>query len=278
MAQQQKLSLIEQKFSIAGSAPEGMVSKTWIYKNIFGFNKDTIEQIHRDLIREKLEGMEVENAGSDDEGGDDGGGDDGGGLFAGDAIQGQILDGDTDTKIIPQLGETDEFSEDEDEDDEYIDLERISQHIGDGEIKPSSTSKGAFGNDISKPRDRSVKFGAADLHMPDFKNMVASSRPQDTMNDPYDSSWIRNWGRRDQMESKSQRLADIIAGMDSPIKDLVPETIKPSMSFDTRKMLEKMNSKLGIKKLMTESKTYETLVEGAFDEEFEIDMENTDDN
>ena len=80
------------------------------------------------------------------------------------------------------------------------------------------------------------------------------------------------------MESKSQRLADMIAGMDSPIKDLVPETIKPSMSFDTRKMLEKMNSKLGIKKLMTESKTYETLVEGAFDEEFEIDMENTDDN
>jgi len=278
LAQQQKLSLIEQKFSIAGSAPEGMVSKTWIYQNIFGFNKDTIEQIHRDLIREKLEGMEVENAGSDEEGGDDGGGDDGGGLFAGDAIQGQILDGDTDTKIIPQLGETDEFSEDENEDDEYIDLERISQHIGDGEIKPSSTSKGAFGNEITNPRDRSVKFGAADLHMPDFKKMVAGSRPQDTMNDPYDSSWIRNWGRRDQMESKSQRLADIIAGMDSPIKDLVPETIKPSMSFDTQRMLEKMNSKLGIRKLMTESKNYETLVEGSFDEEFEIDMENTDDN
>ena len=34
LAQQQKLSLIEQKFSIAGSAPEGMVSKTWIYQNI----------------------------------------------------------------------------------------------------------------------------------------------------------------------------------------------------------------------------------------------------
>ena len=37
MAQQQKLSLIEQKFSIASAAPEGMVSKTWIYQNIFGF-------------------------------------------------------------------------------------------------------------------------------------------------------------------------------------------------------------------------------------------------
>jgi len=40
LAQQQKLSLIEQKFTIAGSAPEGMVSKTWIYQNIFGFNRD----------------------------------------------------------------------------------------------------------------------------------------------------------------------------------------------------------------------------------------------
>ena len=34
IAQQQKLELINSKFAIAGSAPEGLVSKTWILKNV----------------------------------------------------------------------------------------------------------------------------------------------------------------------------------------------------------------------------------------------------
>ena len=273
LAQQQKLSLIEQKFSIAGSAPEGMVSKTWIYQNIFGFNKETIEQIHTDLLREKLEAAEIENAGSDEEG-DDGGGDDGGGLFAGDIVDSPLLRDTEDVKIIPTLGETDEFDE-EDDDEEYIDLEKISQDIGDGKIKANSTSKGVFGNSIEKGRDRTVRFGADELHMPNMHNMVSNKRSQDTMNDPYDSSWIRNWGKRSQMESKEKRLADLIAGMDNSIVDKIPETIRPSMSFDTQRMLEKMNSKLGIRKLMTESQNYETLIEESFD--LDLDLENDDD-
>ena len=269
LAQQQKLSLIEQKFSIAGSAPEGMVSKTWIYQNIFGFNRDIIENIHNDLIREKLEAAEIENAGAEEEGGDDDGGG-GGDLFAGDQPQGQILDA-GDKKIIPQLGETDELDQKdpEDDDEEYIDLEKISSEIG--EIKPSQTAKGVFGQSINTPRDRSVKFGAQDLNMPSFKNMIGGSRSQDSMNDPYDSSWIRNWGKRTQLETKEQKLADLIAGMDSGIKDVIPPTIKPNLSFDTQKMLEKMNSKLGIRRLMTETNNYETLIEESFDLDFEID-------
>jgi len=278
LAQQQKLALVEQKFSIAGSAPEGMVSKTWIYQNIFGFNKDTIEQIQNDLIREKLEAMEVENAGGSGEegGGDDGGG--GGGMFDADRPTGQILDGDTDIKIIPQLGETDIIIDDheDNEEDEFLDLEKISQHIGTGSVKADDTAKGVFGQDIKKKRDRSVKFGSEALHMPDMHSMVSNKRSQDSMNDPYDASWVRNWGRRNQLESNHQRLADVIAGMDNGIKDIVPETIKPSMSYDTQRMLEKMNSKLGIRKLMTESKNYETLIEENFDLDFEL--ENDDDN
>jgi len=41
-------------------------------------------------------------------------------------------------------------------------------------------------------------------------------------------------------------------------------------------MLEKMDSKLGIKRLMTESNNYETLIEEQFDLDFD-DMENDDD-
>lgn len=277
LAQQQKLSLIEQKFSIAGAAPEGMVSKTWIYQNIFGFNKDTIEQIHNDLIREKLEAAEIENAGSEEGGGDDaGGGDDGGGLFAGDRPQGPVLDGNaSDNLIIPQLGEGDDM-DDEEDDDEYIDLAKIADLVGDGSLKADETTKGVFGNDIKQKRDRSVKFGAADLHMPDMLGMITNKRPQDTMNDPYDSSWVRNWGKRDQMESKTKKIADLIATMDSGVKDPIPETIKPSMSFGTQRMLEKMNSKLGIRKLMTESKNYENLIEEQFD--LDVELENDDDN
>ena len=151
-----------------------MVSKTWIYQNIFGFNKDTIEQIHVDLIREKLEAAEVENAGASEEGeagGDDGGG---GGLFAGDSIGGQILDG-GDDKIIPQLGETDAIIIDDydetDEEDDMLDLENISSI---DEIKPSNTMKGVFGNDIESKRDRSVRSGASELNMPNFKSMLGN--------------------------------------------------------------------------------------------------------
>jgi hypothetical protein len=270
LAQQQKLALIEQKFSISSSAPEGMVSKTWIYQNIFGFNRDIIEQIQSDLIREKLEAAEVENAGAADDGeGDDGGG--GGDLFASDNPTGAIIDGSSgDIKVIPTLGETDDL---EDDDEEYIDLDRISSDIGDGSIKPSKLM-GVFGNEVSKGRDRAVKFGASDLQMPNLSSMVGNNRPQDTMNDPHDSSWIKNWGKRTQLESKPKKLADLIAGMDTGIKDIIPSTLRPHLGFETRKMLEKMNSKLGIQRLMTESQNYESLIE----EQYDIEMDREDDD
>ena len=77
------------------------------------------------------------------------------------------------------------------------------------------------------------------------------------------------------METKQRKLADVIAGMDGQIKELKIETIQPSMSYDTQRMLEKMNSKLGIRKLMTESQNYETLIEESFD--LDVDLENDDD-
>ena len=179
--------------------------------------------------------------------------------------------------MVPQLGEGDELDE-EDEDDEYIDLAKVSDFVGDGSLKADETTTGVFGNKIKQKRDRSVKFGASDLNMPDMHGMISNSRPQDTMNDPYDASWIRNWGKRDQMESRTVRLADVIAGMDSGIKEKLPETIKPSLSHDTQRMLEKMNSKLGIRKLMTESNNYENLIEEQFDLDFDLEPENDDDN
>ena len=189
-----------------------------------------------------------------------------------------MIDGNTTESdfIVPQLGEGDEAPDEESE--EYIDLAKVADLVGDGSLKADETTQGVFGNEIKKKRDRSAKFGASDLNMPNMHGMISNTRPQDTMNDPYDASWIRNWGKRDQMESKSIRLADVIAGMDSGIKEKLPDTIKPSLSFDTQRMLEKMNSKLGIRKLMTESNNYETLIEEQFDLDFDLEPENEDDN
>ena len=174
------------------------------------------------------------------------------------------------------MKEVDEYDE-EDSEEEFIDLDKISQDVGDGTLKADGAAKGVFGNDIKKSRGNNpISPGASDLQMPNFGNMVGNSRPQDTMNDPYDASWIRNWGKRSQMESKEQRLADVIAGMDGGIKDIIPKTLQPHLTFDTQRMLEKMDSKLGIKRLMTESNNYETLIEEQFDLDFD-ELENDDD-
>ena len=171
-----------------------------------------------------------------------------------------------DSKYTPQLGETDEIDS---EDDEYIDLEKVSSEAG--EIEASSVARGVFGNDLSKKKS---SLGPDALQMPNFGNMIGNSRPQDTMNDPYDASWIRNWGKRNQMETKEKRLADVIAGMET-IKDPIPKTLQPHMTYDTQRMLEKMDSKLGIKRLMTEgTNNYEQIIEEHFDLDF--DMENDD--
>ena len=111
--------------------------------------------------------------------------------------------------------------------------------------------------------------------MPNFANMLGGARPQDTMNDPYDSSWVRNWGKRSQMETKEKRLADLIAGMNG-VQDPEIKTLRPSLSFDTQRMLEKMNSKLGIRRLMTEGKFTEQILEENFDLDFEIDEDGED--
>ena len=65
-------------------------------------------------------------------------------------------------------------------------------------------------------------------------------------------------------------MADLIAGMNGP-QEMEVKTLRPSMSFDTQRMLEKMNSKLGIRRLMTENKFNDQLLEENFDLDFEID-------
>ena len=94
VAQQQKLELWRAKFEIAGSIPEGMGSKEFARKKIWGLTDEEISEIDEQRYKEKIVDQEIEAAKpegeseGDAEGGDEGGGggeepEAGGDLFGG---------------------------------------------------------------------------------------------------------------------------------------------------------------------------------------------------
>ena len=268
LAQQQKLELINQRFSIAAAAPEGMVSRSWIRRNVMGLTNDEIDQIDMEKLKEKAADLELEavtapgaEGGGDEGGGDEGGGgDDAGGLFAADIRQGSLLDG------LPigyeNLTEIDEDDDSEELYEDEIDLEKISGEVGN--VKASAQTN-AWG-EILKSDDGPSNL---DLHMPDFKTMVstgAAGRKQDTLNDPFDSDFIKNPFNR-KHESKQLSLADIILGKEEP-KQNNYQGYRPSLDYSLQKTLENMQQKLGITKVLTE----------AVEEELEFDFMEEDDD
>lgn len=80
VAQQQKLEIYRTKLEIAGSAPDGLVDKTWIRKNILNLTDDEIERIDRGRLEDKTTDMKIEKAtGASADSGMGGGGAGGGG-------------------------------------------------------------------------------------------------------------------------------------------------------------------------------------------------------
>jgi len=260
IAQQQKLELINTKFSIAGAAPEGMVSKTWIRKNVMGFSSDEIDQINAEMIAEKIKDGEIENAeapggGGGDEGGGDEGGDEGGGdLFASDNTDGSLLDGNPVKTGRTRFREADEDSLD-DEDLDEIDLDMVD-YKG---IKKSNKAKNVFGGDLKKnPISREKS------HMPDFASMTSvgrATRTQDSMNRPYDEDFIlgRPFGEG--------KLSDFLFNDQAEYLSME----RPRMDNQTRKSLEAFSAKFGASNRMLNE------VREEIEEEFELDIEDNDD-
>jgi hypothetical protein len=270
LAQQQKLALIEQKFTIASGAPEGMVSRGWIRRNVFGFTRDEIERIEREKLEDKQSDLELEATPGPEGGGDDGGGDDGGGgddLFAADYTAGDLL------TALPldaemHLGEVDDDDDEDLELDDEIDIEKLSA-TG---IKPSSKvkqKKNIWGEPLIQKRDRRVRNGPADTHMPDFKKMVSTGRAgraQDTLNNPYDTDFLNNPFGNTFLESRKESLADMILGKSDDDDDNYIG-YRPSLDGSMQKALESMRSGLGITKILKEN----------IDEELDFELEEDDD-
>jgi len=171
IAQQQKLELISTRFDIAGKAPEGLVDRRWIQKNVMGLTDEEIDFIANGRVVDKLLDADVEGAAeaTESSAADVGGGEeDEGGLFAGDMAPGELLIG----------GDIDE--------DDFEELD-LSIDDEDAPIRVDKAVKNAFGEPI---RRRKNKLGPGYLQMPDFKNITgvgSTTRSRDTSNNPFES-------------------------------------------------------------------------------------------
>jgi len=251
IAQQQKLELINTKFAIAGSAPEGVVSRSWILKNVMGFTRDEIEEIGEQKLAEKLEDLELEAAqapggdegGGEDAGGDEGGdegGDDDGGLFASDYNLGSVLDG-RPSNVSNVYREIDEEDDSDDSLDDLDDLDEIDLDDFDNSIKKSNQAKNVFGGKLKKNKIQRQKH-----HIPDFASITGvgrNTRPQDSMNQPYDEDFVLGRSFREA------KLADFLI----PDSTEYLSTERPRLSSGMKATLEKFGQSLGINRVLNES-------------------------
>lgn len=212
IAQQQKLEIWRAKFDIASSVPEGYGSKRFVYKKVWGISDEEIEDINNEAMKEKLISAKLEaiEAGSES-GGASGGG--GGDLFGGGSgddfgagggeeedIFGDEGGGDaTDTEIPDDADEENAGEEPEEDEEPGIDLLISSDDADDDETfkLPSSKNKddhpvkvSALTKKTQYNHSRRRTHGASKTHMPDFNKMT--SNDSESMNDPFDSSWLRS--------------------------------------------------------------------------------------
>ena len=193
IAQQQKLELTRARFEIAGTAPEGLVSRNWIRKNVMGFTEREIKEVEIGREEDKLRDAEIEAAGTEEPaGGETAGaepageeGEGGGGLFAADSKDGVLLS----SLPIDAIDEEDHMEEEDDEEEDGLKVLSIEDE--DMPTRAQQQIRNAFNEPIKKSRKRYA--GARALHMPDFVKMTSvgkSARTQDSMNMPYEKDFL----------------------------------------------------------------------------------------
>lgn len=206
IAQQQKLELIASRFDIAAKAPEGVVDRRWVRKNIMNLTDEEIEDVKEGRKKDKQEDAELEAVPGP--AGAGGGGEAGGGappITAGFERDGDVLT--TGLERPPVLS---------------IENEDLP-------LRAEKTIRGAFGNKVETERDRSTR---ASIHEPDLFKMAGVgdwARSQDTSNMVYDEEEL---GSISSMSLVSELY-------DDPFP-------KPRLSHRLGMSLKDMKSKIGI--------------------------------
>ena len=252
IAQQQKLELVKSKFEIAGTAPEGLVSRRWIRKNILEMTDQEIEAIKEEKADDKLEDAAVEAAGKEEEGGDaaggaetggtetggeEAGGEEGGGLFSGDRPKGTLL------TALPGTGDEEDFEAGE-SDEEFItpsidDIEapvKISNRID-----KVGKKLNMFGEPI--PKSRKNTTGPASTGFHDFKSMTGLGSAQSTLRNPYQKDWLASpvkFGESARVDSPESTLMRTMNALRASRKLARPEILKEAeqSTGDKSTMLE----------------------------------------
>lgn len=198
VAQQQKLELWRAKFEIAGSAPEGMGSKQFIRREIWGLNEEQIEQLDDQRLKEKKIDSLIEQAGTPGLGGEEGAAGAGGGaddLFGGggDDTGAPADAGDAPPPPEENAGETPEEEEPGGRGlltggDDPADDEDFALRLRDLQDKPVNVRSHL--DRVLYNRGRRRTHGASKTHMPDFVKMTGARGR--SMEDPYDSDWIKS--------------------------------------------------------------------------------------
>lgn len=217
VAQQQKLELWRSKFEIAGSAPEGQMSKEFIRKEIWGLNDEQIKAIDEQRLKEKIIDQTIEAAKPEEEGGGEeaggeeagggeeaAGGEEAGGEEAGGEEGGgeDLFAGDDEQEKEPTL---DLLMSGDDKDDEEIPVKFSLDNVK-VPIKAKSQLQRALYN-----RSRIRHSGPSKTHMPDFKKMT--SHDSKSLTDPFDTDWSDSYVRNPFGESKTHVNGNIMSAL-----------------------------------------------------------------
>ena len=244
IAQQQKLELIRTKFDISAAAPEGLVDRYWIRKNVMGLTDEEIDKIEQGRITDKKREVEIEAAavpaeepGAGDElgagGPPIGGG--GGGLDLDLDLGGEEEAGGEEpepleagqkirsTSLLTGLDEAD------DDDEDFVFPEP-----GEGTpIKKASVVDKTLRN--RKRRDRRVELG---IKPPDFKKML-SGDAADTLRRPFG-----NLNSKEDLNPISKAFEDYSI---DPLQNFLNSgvTAQAQMTNRMRSTLKSLDSRIG---------------------------------
>jgi hypothetical protein len=216
IAQQQKLELISSRFDIAGKAPEGIVDRRWVRKNIMGLTDEDIESVKEGRKSDKKEDAELEAMPGPEGGGGAGGaapGAEPGALTAGYERKGDIVSAGVEKAEAPAI------------------LEIENEDLP---LKAEKKIRNAFGKDIETERDRST---AASIEMPDMFKMAGTgdwARDQDTSNRIFDEDELFS------IATESKRNLSLVSELydDPPFQ-------RPKMTPQIDSALKDMGSKIG---------------------------------
>lgn len=246
IAQQQKLELWKSKFEIGGALPEGMGSRRFVQREIWGLNDDQIDEINDQRLREKVTDLGIEGAKA--EGGEEG-------AEGGEAAGGELPDlgGGEETPAAGggeggeeggTAGGGDLFAGDDAADDVSSDAKLLMSSNIDDDVLPNVSEKDGLpvkpGSYIKRyKKNRSRK--RVQKHMPDFSKMLDSSNS--SLSDPHDKSWMKSL--------ISDPFGESVKVYDNS------RVVQTSLSPNMISTLKKMSNSLGIAKsnegLLTES-------------------------